>query len=274
MLYCINGCFPTIPSKETLNSITLERIRVFITNRIASVLKRTFLLKPLKYELHTCSKATTDYKVDKCTKIVEFNSTDFVRANNVEDNLENHAKYCLFIDQNMTSHPDFNNRGMYSLTESSYYDGLINLFRVVQKQTGLEIIVAAHPTANYSNCNPFGNIKIVYGKTVKLSKNASLIITHYSTAFSYGVIFKKPLLFVTSDEIIKRMPSRNVLISTISNLLQAPVCNIDHLQNFELSLSYNVACYDKYKYDYITNRESEELTNDRILLNILNGLYE
>ena len=55
-----------------------------------------------------------------------------------------------------------------------YFNEINNFFSQYEKHTGLQIIISAHPRANYNKReNPFNGRKIIIGNTVNLVKKSS-----------------------------------------------------------------------------------------------------
>ncbi len=82
----------------------------------------------------------------------------------------------------------------------SWYPKLNRFFKFIEETYNIKYYIAAHPRTNkkiiselYEGRNTFKN------KTIELIKNASLVSTRGSTAISYAAIFKKPVIFLTSN---------------------------------------------------------------------------
>lgn len=117
------------------------------------------------------------------------------------DQLDLPDRYAVFIDQNVPFHPDQQIAGrVKAIDPMTYFAELKALFRDFTEKTGLEVVVAAHPTAD---CDRYQEIwhgyKIFFGSTRELMRRAELAIVHDSNAIAFAAIFNTPLLFVTSD---------------------------------------------------------------------------
>lgn len=109
----------------------------------------------------------------------------------------------VFLDEAATSHRDFDligGKGL-CLPEAEYSASMRRLFDAVERNTGLRVVVAAHPRSDYDN-RPgfFGDRELVLGRTVDLVARSSFVIGHVSTAISYAVLFDKPLLLARTKE--------------------------------------------------------------------------
>jgi len=110
----------------------------------------------------------------------------------------------VFLDQNIGYHPDNSEHGLAnSVDPEMVYPNLRRWFDLVEAKTGLRIIVAAHPRANY-DAHPgiFGDREIRYGEAAKLVHASSLVMTFYSTAVNLGVLFGKPISVLYVPELM------------------------------------------------------------------------
>ena len=88
------------------------------------------------------------------------------------------------------------------VTEQEYYPPLLKFFRKFEKETGLKIKFAAHPKSLKKSRSKLPlDIDYSIGNTEELVKNSSLVLLHASTAASYAILFKKPTIFLTSNEL-------------------------------------------------------------------------
>ena len=107
---------------------------------------------------------------------------------------------CVFLDEAATHHPDFALWNIRPLEEKPYFADMDRLFEQIERETGLTVVVAAHPRSDYAAMSEaFGGRAIVKGKTVQLVAQSSLVVTHASTAVSFAVLFEKPLLLVKTQ---------------------------------------------------------------------------
>ena len=137
------------------------------------------------------------------------------------------GEYALFIDENIIYHPDnFNsNYPKVPATEKKYYQGLKSFFLKFQKINKLKIIIALHPTTNKKIANNFKPIKKYSNLTGRLLKDAKLVLIHSSTTKHIAAVYKKPLLFLTTDEINKSWFFN--YIKQNSELFNSKIINID-----------------------------------------------
>ena len=137
--------------------------------------------------------------------------------------------YAVFLDQMMIDHPELELELMKMSSEvdpERYHPALERCFRIVEDQTGLDVIVAPHPKATPQSNARFGR-RVVDMPTASLVRGSSLVLCHYTTAVSFPVIFHKPVLFLTTDKM--ETNASGVMVARLSSWLGERRINIDHL---------------------------------------------
>ncbi len=110
------------------------------------------------------------------------------------------GNYALFLDQYLPNHSGQNYIGNLSknLDQAKYYQNLEFFFNKFEKMYGLEIVVAAHPRSNYEKNKFLSNKrKFFINKTPELIKYSKIVFTHTSNSLNYGILFNKPIFFLT-----------------------------------------------------------------------------
>ena len=166
-------------------------------------------------------------------------------------------------------------QGKKHLTCERYYPSLCRFLDYVEKELELEVVIAAHPKSNHiDHPEYFGKRRLLRDQTLHLIKKSKLVISHASTALTYVVLEKKPLLFLTSAEYEADLSySKSMEITALS--LGKSLINIDEEPypiNWEKELSVNEELYLKYKQQYIKKEDSEELNTWQIFANRLEKL--
>lgn len=190
--------------------------------------------------------------------------------------------YALFIDEAMCDHPDYQISNLEMPTEPEpYFSGLRRTFDKVESELGLPVVIAPHPKASYSEeelKKNFGNRKVVYGNTPNLVANADLVFSHVSTTVSIVALYRKPVIFLTSDHLEKSF-LQPWLIARASWLNQ-PLINMDRLADSNCE-PLSLPCVDEAHYqefvtyfirspnahigpiwDYVADRFEELTAND------------
>ena len=154
-----------------------------------------------------------------------FDYDTYLQQKNV--NIDVVRPYAVFLDQNLAFHTDTLVTGRKAqVTESAYFSSLKCYFDAFEKQTGLEVVVAAQPRTQYVDPEPyFGQRRVINGKSSELVRDASLVLAHYSAAVSFPVLWRKPILFLTTQEL--HATWIQPYINAFSRLLCALQINID-----------------------------------------------
>ncbi len=150
-------------------------------------------------------------------------------------------KYCVFLDQYLPFHRDM--RGKKILNVDSYYSELREIFRKIENIFYVEVIIAAHPSADYRGKEYlFDGFKIEYGITAELVKGAKFVLAQYSNAFSYAIMAMKPILLVKNRS-IKQYKEAGKYIDILADYL-----NIKKIHSSE-DIKQSLLAIDNEKYD-------------------------
>lgn len=272
------GVLPTF-SMSSLRKSFATRIACFfmdshkfvkIVNRINGYFfsKKRKRLRPFDYCFYSGSKVSfCDCLIANSIK-VPINSFDYQIAKDSNRIKVVDGKYILFIDEYMPYHPDFEMLGMDTIDADTYFREINSYFDLIEERYGIPVVISAHPRAEkYLNHNFYNGRDVFWGKTNVLSYYASFIITHYSTAISFPIIYKKPILFVYTDDMMRIVPSCPIIFS-MANLLSCNYVNISRDKDTNVKI-VDEQKYADYLYSYITNPQSMNMDNYRFVLDLL-----
>ncbi|MGJ1317226.1 hypothetical protein ACR776_01570 [Sphingobacterium spiritivorum] len=211
-----------------------------------------------------------NYDFIKNSTVIRVNSDDYDSyLNNLQCEPVIAPDYILFLDEYLPLHPDTILFKIKNIPEEIYYKELNSFFNFVEQKTGLPIIIAAHPKAEkYKTKNFFEDRKVLFNKTVSLTKFAKYVIAHDSTSINFAISFRKPILFLSSENI-------NKYISTVHNnvINFAAYLNLPHflMENLEINLVDDISelRYESYKYDFQTSPETENTLSQEIFKNFI-----
>ena len=96
----------------------------------------------------------------------------------------------------------------------------------------------------------FLNRSIFQNKTAHLIRNSKFSIIHHSTALSYCVLSKKPVIFITNNDLKKSWLQREIVFS--ASQLRNKVLNIDTL-NKDININNYLIINRKYYKIYVNN---------------------
>jgi hypothetical protein len=264
---------------ETIRSFDYYRMLNGINNRIASWLKKIGTIKTYDIIFRAGSEGVitigAGYFIDKLkAKIIDINYFDFDKYLTCKnENLPIKQNYCVYLDEYLPYHPDWQIINVKSVTPEDYYINVNNFFEKIENRMNVEVVIAAHPKAlNYEKENPFNGRKIFFGKTCELIRDSSFSLTHHSTSISFPILFGKPIIFITSESQKKIMPDLYELSFYFSSVLNSSFIHFDSYKGEDIGLEVDNDKYDDYKYKYLTSKASEGLISSDIFIETVSKL--
>tara|TARA_Y100000590_G_scaffold449698_1_gene588260 strand:+ start:428 stop:1600 length:1173 start_codon:yes stop_codon:yes gene_type:complete len=191
--------------------------------------------------------------------------------NKPADNANN--PYVVFLDEDMVTHPDYIFQNISPpVSEFQYYSVLTKFFKKFEMETGLKIKFAVHPKSRNKNLsNLLKDIVCVKGNTAELVKDSKAVLLHASTSLSYAVLFKKPAIFLTSNELKKSWIGNR--IDNFAKTINGQLINMDNNLNKKVDLQSLLKIdEDKYKNyldQYLKVPDSPDIPSWQILTNNL-----
>lgn len=186
------------------------------------------------------------------------------------------SSYAVFLDEDMVSHPDYERLNLTPpATAQKYYPALNSFFNYIESTYKLKVIVAVHPRNRMMQQKnvPF-NHECIYGQTAELVKHSSLVLVHQSTSQSFAVLWRKPLLFLTSNELLDSWMSPHILRH--AEVVGSNVLNIDkteeYLEHTRDLFDVNKALYAEYQANYLKMPAAEDKTIGEVLVGTLSAL--
>ena len=180
---------------------------------------------------------------------------------NIED--RNEKDYAVFLDQNAPAHPDYAYHGNKPpVTKDCYYQAVNSFFDEFTKITGIEVIIAGHPRSTLEEAKNWPGKQFVLRETPQLVMGAKIVFAHYSTAISFPVLWRKPIVQLTTNEYLNSY--RKDRFKAFADRLKLPVLNVDSYDSAKLinykKLEINkqqLEMYEKYQLEYLKSRYTE-----------------
>lgn len=174
--------------------------------------------------------------------------------------------YLVFIDQYYPLHPDFKWLDVGSLGSAELYQRELNrFFDLIGRDLGYEVIVAAHPKADYSE-GTFEGRRIMKYRTPELIKYSSGVMMHTSLAASYALYFEKPIMLITNKEhsksdLLKRYQG------VYKSILELPIICTDELSELKQDIlnPVDLSIKESLIYSVMTCKGNELKDNGEIL---------
>lgn len=212
---------------------------------------------------------------EKKSKIVDVNSFDFENFISSKKNnriIEN--KYCLYLDEYLPFHPDFDLLDVKKIDPNNFYATLNRFFDKLESENGIEVVIAAHPKAyKYNSHNYFNNRKVLFNETSTLSRDAEFIIAHNSSSINFAVLNHKPLISILTNDIINEMNMYSIYIKLVSISTGSNLINIDDNSIIDINIPIvDDKKYNDFKYFILTSKNSEHLISYEIFIETILNL--
>jgi hypothetical protein len=199
------------------------------------------------------------FSICKETKILWSHNFDYeIYLRVMNQSFKQDNKMGVFLDQYLPFHPDAIASPIFAAEE--YYPRLCRFFDHLEKNYDVHIVIAAHPRSQYETQESlYGNRTIMRGRTAELVKESGFVILHDSASINYAVLFKKPMIFITTDRM--EQASAGVHFTDFMALMfdKKPL-NID--QSYEIDLNreliVNERFYEEYKNKYIKKSGTDD----------------
>ncbi|MFA5099321.1 MAG: hypothetical protein WC547_00365 [Candidatus Omnitrophota bacterium] len=247
-----------------------DKLRRFTPARIMeSVFFKTGLgvlgIEPAYFRLAGGSRSavTAKFPVNSRTRTLWMHTLDYdLYLDELRNPPSVDDRQAVFLDEYIPFHPGYDYLGVKPfITDAGEYYGLLcAFFKNLEDSYNLHIVVAAHPRAHYERHRDFFQGRpVLKGRTPGLIRNSSFVIGHVSTSVNYAVLFKKPVIFVTTDELDKSV--EGVWIHNIASFFGKRVYNLNKVRGIDLAeeLTVDRALYDTYKDSYIKRAGSQDL---------------
>lgn len=184
----------------------------------------------------------------------------------------------VFIDQDYCKHPDFLYENVdYPVTAAKYLPAIAGVLQKIATTFNIDICIAAHPRSQYSSqeIKYLKKLPIRLGETAELIRDSAVVVCHDSTAIQLAVLFKKPIVIITTDEINASIWGASIKGMAVA--LGKSIINIDRELddiNWQAELSIDYKKYKYYKEQYIKyNVYSDKKLWDIILDSLEKKIY-
>lgn len=273
----------SLPHPSTKNSFSILRKIRNITKK--NILSLIFLHLPFKW---MGVKSTSivlaggkesnpvNFPVDRNSTTLWIHTLDYdIYLDYLKMPLEIDEKMAVFLDEYLPFHPDYTYSGLPVPEDvESYYAGLNSFFSDLESRHGFHVVIAAHPRSQYDkHPDYFGGRDVLIENTVELVARAGLVICHSSTSINFAVLFRKPIIFITSNQIQKSWYGS--FIESMAGQFGKKPFNLDSEKEIDLSkqIPVDIHLYNEYKRRYIKTEESESFPFWQIFSNYIKEHY-
>ncbi|MDA9030976.1 hypothetical protein N9I31_03970 [Candidatus Pseudothioglobus singularis] len=260
-----------ITQKSLVQALISEPI-VTIKRIFNYILRLLYGEKPLSPDVALLAGSEGVNSWTKSAKKVIFTATpnyftlqNIINRENLESetvsNLIPKGEYILFLDDCLSMSFDYDLSSYKPVYDSSEYFSLLEkFFLILEEYFHIPVVIAAHPNGKEFNGYEglFGKRIVKFDESAKLSSNCKFAITHFSSAITYPILLRKPILLLNSTRLLKTPQGR--MINYIAEILSCNQINMDDdvstkdITGLKLS-KVNEDCYSKYEERFIKNVE-------------------
>ncbi len=260
---------------EPKNKKNILNLFSLIKSPIVLMEKLIFLIKNEARQIRA-KKYSPDYLVvagtksmsginDKKISVIKAHNFDydsFIQENYIKSNKKSNS--LVFLDEGGPYHSDYIYSGIKPfVTLDKYYPVIDFGLSEMAKSLKLNIKIASHPRSNYGAKQIKYKHPILENKTFELIRDSDVVVSHMSTALQWAVIMKKPIIFVTTDEIQNAFYARSYAkhIDCLATTLGKKIVNLSDLSSinkWEDYLNVDEEKYDKYIETYIKTKGSQK----------------
>ena len=185
------------------------------------------------------------------------------------------GEYILFLDDCLSMSFDFDLSSYKRIYYSNEYFPLLErVFLRLEKYFHIPVVIAAHPNGKEFNgySGLFGKRIVKFDEAARLSSKCKFAVTHYSTAITYPVLLRKPIVLMNSTRLLKTPQGKT--INYIAEILRCNQIMMDaditteELRCLELNI-VNENGYIKYEKRFI---KTEEVKGDSSFYELISYL--
>ncbi len=183
----------------------------------------------------------------------------------------------IFIDKMVSNHPDFILYGVKPYTNpESYYPIMNDFFNQIELFFNNKITICLHPKEKNDAVvsKNFINRKVLKNLTYQAIRNCNLVISHDSAALNFAILWNKPLLLVTTNDLEK---NNSLAMSALTKSLNIKSFNVNKLDkniNWDYESKKIRKNYQTYKNTYIKTINSQNENSWKIFLDSIKDIYK
>jgi hypothetical protein len=265
------------------NSNASRRFKLMslISHIVASIVPNPsthYLVAGKRYELFLQTKISLKVKLikghsfDYSNYLISENSSEGVVKNNEKNNIS-----IVYLD---SPSPKFSGDNKLTqkkvfLTVDHWYPALNRFFDYLESRLKARVKISSHYKSDFrDDIKTFQGREVKSNETLALVKNANLVITRLSTAISFAILLRKPVLLIYSDELLKDGDAMQSM-RTLSSLLGTQLVNINDLFHLSNNIwQVNETKYASYTNDFLTSNPAAPANSTLILSEIFNINFE
>ena len=258
--------------KKILDAIRHGGLRQHLNARVIK-----FLLKCLPDQKPDCALVsgtswTADPRFSAAARIIPAHSFDYERYMQLRGapRILGHD-YAVYLDEDIAGHEDNAELGFeMPVSASRFYSALSRFLGSFEAAAGVPVVIAGYPSDRAAATARFNGREVIWGKTAELIRNARVVFAHASTAISYAVLWRRPLVFLTTDEM--NTSWYRPWLESPCRILNASIANIDINTPGSVKvaewLKVDERAYKHYEETYLRSIDSPDDSLWSIFLNV------
>ena len=167
----------------------------------------------------------------------------------------------VFLDGDDAFHSDYVHSGTKPyVTAECYYPAINDCLSQIGEALNYDIKIAAHPRSDYDKKSFKYSFPILKDQTFELIKQASLVVSHGSTAVQWAVLMKKPIIILITDEMEKNSFVKSS-INFMASELGKHAINVNKIPedfDWEQQMYVNEMKYQNYVETYVKQSGTPE----------------
>jgi hypothetical protein len=284
--YCVDTmALPAVDHAELDVSVRINRklrvlnCKVLLNTFFYRIPHKALGVRSADYVLARGEKyGTPGLVVNEKAEIIWAHSYDYDTClKEADNNPEDESNTGVFIDEYLPFHPDYAYMGFQApVTPEEYYPKLCRFFRYLEDDFGFEIVIAGHPRSRYEDHPDYYEKRPIYrGKTISLVKKSKFVIMHTSTAINFAVLYKKPVVFVTTDKYNEGW-TEDPTPDWLAGYFGKTPHNLDYPLHFNLheELHVDEKVYNAYRNAYIKKDGTKNLFSWQILADRIKSIND
>jgi hypothetical protein len=257
-------------------AMSFEKIKSYVTNKLIYFFKKSGFIKSYDFIFMAGDYGYWGLGI-ACD--IDYGKAEIINVNTVDydkfllhKNLQsvNTEKFIVFLDQYLPYHPDASYFKIKTVEPEPYFKEMNAFFDRIELETGLQVVIAAHPKAElYKEINPYNSRALFFNQSNDLVKDAQFVLTHASTAISFPICYNKKLVLLVSDYLNEVLPQFFVVAKSIREACGATIIAMDRNDAILIEADINLEKYTDFKYKYLTSEKSENQLSQDIFVNFI-----
>jgi acetyltransferase-like isoleucine patch superfamily enzyme len=218
---------------KVVKAIRFRHIHLHLTGMINRVLLRCLPDQTPDFALVSGTSWRANPRFSGAKVKIDAHSMDYERYLELRREAEFRAgDYAVYLDEDIAGHVDNAETGLQAPASSSaFFPALTGFFAGFESASGMPVVIAGYPTEWAARSSRFGGREVIQGKTAELIRGARIVFAHASTAIHYAVLWRRPLVFLTSPELAASW--YQPWIDAPRTLLNAPLVDVSGGTGFD-----------------------------------------